>query len=143
MILFTLGALHPLGAKQYEQALAEQFGQGINVVVDYLWDESAKTVIVALAKTMEDATPVRFVHVGGASREEIIELPGAALRSSAFNGSGVKSDPFSKLLEAIQQVFAAAAPAELQIATKTMPLSAIQEGWAAPENLALSSPCAA
>ena len=41
------------------------FSNGINVVVDYLWGESAKTIIVAIAKTVEDATPVRFVHVGG------------------------------------------------------------------------------
>ncbi len=55
------------------------------MVVDYLWGESAKTVIVAIAKTVEDATPVRFVHVGGVSGDEIA-LPGAALRSSALKG---------------------------------------------------------
>jgi hypothetical protein len=31
---------------------------------------------------MDDATPVRFVHVGGTSGEENIELPGVALRKS-------------------------------------------------------------
>lgn len=63
VILFTLDALHPFGAKRHEQALKEAFVGGINVVVDYLWGESAKAVIVAIAKTVEDATPVRFVHV--------------------------------------------------------------------------------
>jgi hypothetical protein len=45
---------------------------------------------------VEDATPVRFVHVGGASgEEEEIALPGTALRSSAIQlmGSGAKSVP--------------------------------------------------
>ena len=134
IIPFTLGTLHPLGAQHYDQALKETFTKGIDVVIDYLWGESAKTVIVAIAKTLEDATPVRFVHVGGASREEEIALPGAALRSSAIQlmGSGIKSVPFAKLLGAIKNVFEAAGVAKLQIATKTMLLSEIEEAWKAP-----------
>ena len=134
VVPFTLGALHPFGAKHYEEALKEQLAGGINIAVDYLWGESAKTVIVAIAKTVEDATPVRFVHVGGASREEEISLPGAALRSSPIQimGSGVKSIPFAKLLDAIKNVFQIAEPAKLQIATQVAPLSQIEEAWKAP-----------
>ena len=128
---FALGSLHPHGAKYYEQALTAEFAKGINVVIDYLWGESAKTIIVAVAKAVEDAGHVRFVQVGGASREENIELPGAALRSSAIQlmGSGVKSISFAKLLDSIRNVFDAVVPAKLQIATKTVPLSAIEETW--------------
>ena len=134
VIAFNLGALHPFGAKSYEQALKEVFAQGVNVVIDYLWGESAKTVIVAIAKTVEDATPVRFVHVGGASGEDEVALPGAALRSSAIQlmGSGLKSVPLPKLFGAIKDVFEAAGPAKLQIATQTMPLSDIEKAWKAP-----------
>ena len=101
------------------------------MVIDYLWGESAKTVIVAIAKTVEDATPVRFVHVGGASGEENIELPGAALRSSALvlMGSGVKSVRFPVLLGAIKHVFELVQPAGLEIATKVAPLSQVEEVW--------------
>lgn len=131
VIPFTLGSSNPLGAKQYEEALSAEFAHGINVVIDYLWGESAKTIIVAVAKAVDDGVPVRFVHVGGASREENIELPGAALRSSTIQlmGSGVKSVPFPKLLDSIRNIFAAVVPAKLQIATKTVPLSAIEETW--------------
>jgi NADPH:quinone reductase-like Zn-dependent oxidoreductase len=131
VIPFTLGSSHPFGAKHYEQALIAEFTHGISVVVDYLWGESAKTIIVAIAKGVEDGGPVRFVQVGGASREENIELPGAALRSSAIQlmGSGVKSVPFPKLLDSIRNVFDSVVPAKLQIATKTVPLSAIGEVW--------------
>ncbi len=134
VIPFTLGAAHPSGAKKYEQALKEVFARGVNVIVDYLWGETARTIIIAIAKTVEDATPVRFVHVGGASGEEEIALPGAALRSSAIQlmGSGLKSIPMSKLLGAIDSVFAMAQPARLQIATRTTPLSAIETAWKAP-----------
>jgi NADPH:quinone reductase-like Zn-dependent oxidoreductase len=131
IIPFTLDEANPHGAQHYEQALIAEFAHGIDIVIDYLWGESAKTIIVAIAKSVDDAHPVRFVHVGGASREENIALPGAALRSSAIQlvGSGVKSVPFPKLLSSIQNVFAAVAPAKLQIETRTVPLSAIEETW--------------
>jgi NADPH:quinone reductase-like Zn-dependent oxidoreductase len=133
VIPFALGSL-PSGAKQYEQRLIAEFARGIDIVIDYLWGESAKTVIVAIAKAVEDAHPVRFVHVGGASREENIELPGPALRSSAIQlmGSGIKSVPFPKLLDAVKNVLDTAVPAKLQIQTKRVPLSTIAENWDAP-----------
>jgi NADPH:quinone reductase-like Zn-dependent oxidoreductase len=130
-IPFTLGALHPSGAKDYEKALRQAFASGIDVVIDYLWGESAKTVIVAIAKSVEDATPVRFVHVGGASGEQNIDLPGAALRSSAIMlmGSGLKSLRLPVLLQSIRSVFEAVQPAGLKIATKVVPLSEVAEVW--------------
>ncbi len=116
------------------KTLIAEFTHGIDVVVDCLWGQSAKIVIVAIARAVRDARPVRFVHVGGASREEDIELPGTALRSSAIQlmGSGVKSVPFPNLLASIKSVFGAAGPAKLQISTKTAHLSAIKEEWDAP-----------
>jgi NADPH:quinone reductase-like Zn-dependent oxidoreductase len=131
VIPFTLGTPNPSGAKDYENALKQVFDTGINVVIDYLWGESAKAVIVVIAKAVEDATPVRFVHVGGASREENIELPGAALRSSAIllMGSGVKSVRLPVLLKAIRSVFEAVQPAGLKIATKVVPLSEVEGVW--------------
>ena len=135
VIPFTLGVPHasgaPSGAKDYENTLKQVFASGINVVIDYLWGESAKTVIVAVAKAMDDATPVRFVHVGGASGEENIELPGAALRSSAIMlmGSGIKSVGLSLLLQAIRSVFEAVQPADLKIATNLVPLSEVERVW--------------
>jgi NADPH:quinone reductase-like Zn-dependent oxidoreductase len=133
-IPFRLGTLHPLGAKRYEEALIQEFTKGIDVVVDYLWGESARTIIAAIAKGVEDATPVRFVHVGGASGEESIDLPGAGLRSSAIvlMGSGAKSVRSSALLEAIKSVFEATIPAKLQIATKIVSLSEVEQYWSAP-----------
>jgi NADPH:quinone reductase-like Zn-dependent oxidoreductase len=124
----------PNGANAYEEALTGEFERGIDVVIDYLWGASAKTVIVAIAKAVEDAHPVRFVHVGGASGDANIELPGAALRSSAIQlmGSGAKSVPLPKLLAAVGKVFDAVGPASLQIATKAVPLSSIEENWSAP-----------
>jgi len=133
-IPFKLGNLDAFGAKQYEAVLMREFANGIDVVVDYLWGESARTIIAAIAKSVEDAAPVRFVHVGGASGEESIDLPGAGLRSSpvVLMGSGAKSVRLSVFLEAVRNVFQATIPARLRIATKTIPLSEVEEHWSAP-----------
>ena len=134
---------HPAGAKEYESALKQVFASGIDVVVDYLWGESAKTVIVAIAKTADEAKPVRFVHVGGASREGSIELPGAALRASAIvlMGSGIGSVRASVLLQAIKSVFEAVQPAGLKIATKVVPFSEVEGvGTKPPANRVWSFP---
>jgi len=133
-IPFTLGIPYPLGAKRYEEALIQEFATGIDVVVDYLWGESARTIIAAIAKGVEEARPVRFVHVGAASGEESIDLPGAGLRSSSIvlMGSGLKSVPLPGLLGAVKSVFDATLPAKLTIATKTFPLSEVERYWSAP-----------
>jgi NADPH:quinone reductase-like Zn-dependent oxidoreductase len=130
VIPFALDAEHPSGASDYEEALKETFVNGINVVIDYLWGESAKTAIVALAKTVEDH-PVRFVHVGGASGEMSIDLPGAALRSAAITlmGSGVGSVSRKGLIQSIRSTFEAVGPAGLKIATQVVPLSNVEGVW--------------
>jgi NADPH:quinone reductase-like Zn-dependent oxidoreductase len=134
VIPFTLSPADPEAAQRYEQTLITEFASGIDVIVDYLWGQSAKSIIVAIARSVEDARPVRFVHVGGASREDNVQIPSAALRSSPIQlmGSGAKSVPFPNLLECIENVFAVAVPAKLLIPIKTMPLSAIEEAWKAP-----------
>ncbi len=131
---FTLGALHPLKAKRHEEALIQEFRKGIDVVIDYLWGQPARTIIAAIAKGVEDTTPVRFVHVGGASGEESIDLPGAGLRSSpiVLMGSGAKSVPLPSLLNAARETFKAVGPANLRIATRTVPLSDVESHWNAP-----------
>ena len=130
VIPFALGAEYPSGASEYEETLKETFSGGIHVVIDYLWGESAKTVIAALAKTIEE-NPVRFVHVGSASGEATIELPGAALRSAAIMlmGSGVGSVSRKGLVQSIKCIFEAVEPAGLKIATQVVPLSQVGEVW--------------
>jgi NADPH:quinone reductase-like Zn-dependent oxidoreductase len=134
VVPFSLGAVHPLGSRRYEEALIAEFGEGIDVVIDYLWGETARTIIAAIAKGVEDTTPARFVHVGGASGEESIDLPGVGLRSSSIvlMGSGYKSVPLPVLLNAVRNTFDAVGPANLQIATKTVPLSEVGSHWNAP-----------
>jgi NADPH:quinone reductase-like Zn-dependent oxidoreductase len=130
VIPFALGPLYPSGAKDYEAALKQAISRGIDIVVDYLWGESAKAIIMALAKTIEDK-PARLVQVGSASGDANLELPAAALRSSAIMlmGSGVGSLSRAALLQSIKSVFEAVQPAGLTIATKVAPLSEVEKVW--------------
>lgn len=133
VIPFDLRPENLHGVDDFEQALTDEFAHGLDVVIDYLWGTSARTIIVAVAKAVEDAHPVRFVQVGGASREPV-ELPGAALRSSAIQimGSGLKSVPFPKLLDAVRNTFDLATQGELYLSTKAVPLSMVADSWGAP-----------
>lgn len=133
VIPFDLRPENLQGVEHFEQALTLVFADGLDVVVDYLWGSSARTIIVAIAKAVEDAHTVRFVQVGEASRETV-ELPGAALRSSAIQimGSGLKSVPLPKLMEGIRRTFDLAAHGELYLPTRAVPLSTVTENWDAP-----------
>lgn len=130
---FDLRPENVQGVREFEEALNAEFARGLDVVIDYLWGTSARTIIAAIAKAVEDGHPVRFVQVGEASREPV-ELPAAALRSSAIQimGSGLKSVSFPKLLDAIRHTFELAAQGELEFATKTVPLSTVAATWNAP-----------
>ena len=133
VIPFDFRPESPSGIHDFENALKSEFVQGLDIVVDYLWGTSARTIIVAIAKSVEDVHPVRFVQVGEASGEPV-EVPAAALRSSAIQimGSGLKSVPFPRLLDAIRQTFDLAAQGKLYLATKAVPLFTIADNWNAP-----------
>jgi NADPH:quinone reductase-like Zn-dependent oxidoreductase len=137
----ALNALSALGAdvaiplgdagNEFEEALHEQFGDGIDVVLDYLWGPSAERIIIAGAKAGKDAVPIRFVHIGAVSAPNIT-LPSAALRSSAITlmGSGIGSLAVDGLVKSIGELMQAAVPGGFKIATRIFPLSEVEHVWA-------------
>jgi NADPH:quinone reductase-like Zn-dependent oxidoreductase len=136
--LSTLGAdvIIPLseGGDAFDDALKAQFGgDGIDVVLDYLWGASAERVIVAGAKAGKDTVPIRFVHIGSVSATNI-SLPSAALRSSALTlmGSGIGSIPLDRMIKATGELMRAAVPAGFRIATRTYPLHEVEQIWDEP-----------
>jgi NADPH:quinone reductase-like Zn-dependent oxidoreductase len=114
-----------------EERFKQEFAEGIDVVLDYLWGQSAERLIIAGAKAGAEAAPIRFVQIGSISGADIT-LPSAALRSSAIvlMGSGIGSIPFDRLIHAIDGLLRAAAPAGLKIATNPVPLSDVARAWA-------------
>jgi NADPH:quinone reductase-like Zn-dependent oxidoreductase len=112
------------------QAFEHEFGQGVDVVLDYVWGASAETLIVAAAKAGPDGVPIRYVQIGAMSGGAI-QLHSAALRSSALQlmGSGIGSVPMPRLLAAIRGVLEAAPAAGFRVMTRQMPLSDIVRAW--------------
>ncbi|WP_027819446.1 quinone oxidoreductase family protein [Paraburkholderia bannensis] len=140
----TLDALHALGAdnvislEQEERALSDalepHFRAGVDVVLDYLWGESARALLIGAAKGLPDAYPLRVVQIGSIAGSAL-ELPSAALRASAITlmGSGIGSVPLTRLLYSVEQVLHAAIPARLEIATHSAPLADIASQWGQAE----------
>ncbi len=121
----------------FEDALKEQFGgDGIDVVLDYLWGQSAERIIIAGAKAGKDAVPIRFVHIGSVSAPNIT-LPSAALRSSAITlmGSGIGSIPMDSIVKSIGELMQATVSGGFEIVTKTFPLSEVEHVWAAANSM--------
>jgi NADPH:quinone reductase-like Zn-dependent oxidoreductase len=124
----------PLGdcGDEFEDALQEQFrGDGIDIVLDYLWGQSAERIIIGGAKAGKEAVPIRFVHIGAVSGPDIT-LPSAALRSSAITlmGSGIGSIPVERMVKSIDDLMNATVAGGFAIETKTFPLSAVENVWA-------------
>lgn len=120
-----------LPPEELEAAFREQFaGDGVHVVLDYLWGPSAETLIVAAAKADREEIPVRYVNIGSMAGAEI-KLPAAALRSTDLKlmGSGIGSVPVAGLLGSIRGVFEATGPGNFQIETKAVPLADVEANW--------------
>jgi NADPH:quinone reductase-like Zn-dependent oxidoreductase len=113
-----------------EDSFKEQFAEGIDVVIDFLWGKSAERLLIAGAKAGADAVPIRFVQIGSMSGEEIA-LPSAVLRASAIvlMGSGIGSVAADRLFDAIGAVLRATVPAGLKIATTPVALAEVERAW--------------
>lgn len=108
------------------QGFRQEIGDGVNVVLDYLWGRSAELLIAAVSGEAH----VRFVQIGSISGAAI-SLPGAALRSSGLEllGSGLGSCSYEELVAAVGEVLKAVIPAGLRIETEILPLASVEAGW--------------
>ncbi len=115
---------------ELEDRFKEQFAEGVDVVIDYLWGKSAERLLIAGAKAGRDAVPIRFVQVGSASGSDIT-LPSAVLRSSAIElmGSGLGSVSLDRFVHCIDGLLQATLPGGFEIAVKPVPLSEVERAW--------------
>jgi NADPH:quinone reductase-like Zn-dependent oxidoreductase len=113
-----------------ESAFKEQFANQVDVIVDYLWGQSAERLLITAAQSAHGSRPIRFIQIGAISGGSI-SLPGAVLRSSAIElkGSGIGSIPLNRLLKAIDEMLQATVPAGFTIATEAIPLSSVETAW--------------
>ncbi len=133
--LSALGADATISLLQDDAALdtafQKHFGDGVDIVLDYLWGESAERLLAAAAKMNKDAQPIRFIQIGSSGGANI-SLPATVIRSSGLEliGCGMGSIPFDRMLTTIAQVFQATVPHGLKIAPKILPLAKIEGNWA-------------
>ena len=113
-----------------EDCLKQQFAEGVDVVIDYLWGKSAERLLIAGAKAGPDAVPIRFVQIGSVSGANIT-LPSAVLRSSAIAlmGSGIGSVPLDRFVRCIGDLLQATAARGFEIATRSVPLADVEQAW--------------
>lgn len=114
----------------FEASLRAHFAEGIDIVLDYLWGSSARSILVAGAKSGPDGIPIRFVQIGAVGGAEI-GLPAAVLRSSSIEmkGSGLGSVGLPRLVAAIEGVLHAASLANLTLDHRAVPLSQVTATW--------------
>jgi NADPH2:quinone reductase len=139
--LQSLGADAVISLDQQPDALVEAFrqefaGQGIDIVLDYLWGQPAESALQAIAqKGLSKAAPrIRWVQIG-ASAGTSISLSAATLRSSGLEilGSGFGSASIPQILAAVQEFFQIATAEPFQFNVKAAPLSDVGALWNSPE----------
>jgi NADPH:quinone reductase-like Zn-dependent oxidoreductase len=113
-----------------QESFEAQFAAGVNVVIDYLWGRSAERLLIAAAKAGDEGVPLRFVQIGSISGPNIT-LPSAVLRASAIElmGSGIGSVSRERFVEAVSGLLQAAVPAGFSVATRSMPISQVEQAW--------------
>jgi len=111
-----------------EKSFRKQFADGVNVVLDYLWGESARLIIATAANTVKNLVPVRFVNIGSSSGAEI-SLPSTALRESPLGliGSGLGSISPDWRIKVLSEVLKAVIPFGLKIETLVNPESEMSD----------------
>jgi NADPH:quinone reductase-like Zn-dependent oxidoreductase len=102
--------------------------EGVDVVLDYLWGQSALDIMHAAVAGGEKV--VRFVQIGSLSGQEIT-LHSKLLRSSGLilMGSGLGSVSDAELITCIGEMLHAAAESDFSIAFQMRPLSEVAQAW--------------
>lgn len=123
----------PDGIKGFENALMPVIADGVDVVLDYLWGDSALAILSAIAH-LDASRTTRYVSIGTSSGYENINLPSAILRASSIEllGSGGRSVSQADMLSSARGVFELAAAGKLTIAVAEFALSSIEAAWHAP-----------
>jgi NADPH2:quinone reductase len=140
--LKKLGADAVISLEQEHDTLVKAFrneiaGEGVDVVLDYLWGAPAEAVLAAISQKglSHAASRIRFVQVGS-SAGGTISLAAATLRSSGVEllGSGFGSASLAQIFEAIGELFKEAVAKPFEIDVKRVALRDVESVWKSPES---------
>lgn len=126
--LLSKGADAALKLDELPDALPDFFKQGVDVIIDYLWGDSALAILHAARYA--ESRPVRFVQVGSLSGQEIL-LHSHPLRSSALTlmGSGIGSVSVTELVACVAELLKATAESQWSIPCRPLPLRDVTSAW--------------
>ncbi|WP_134706035.1 zinc-binding alcohol dehydrogenase family protein [Rahnella sp. CJA17(1/100)] len=126
--LRTQGADITLTLDELSHELPALMEQGVDVVLDYLWGESALDIMKSAAAG--GARLVRFVQIGSLSGQEI-SLHSKLLRSSGLTlmGSGLGSVSDAELVASVGELLQAAALSDFSVPFRIRPLSEVNDAW--------------
>ncbi len=113
------------------RAFREVFdGDGVDVVLDYVWGEPAEIVLEAIAGRASSSR-VRYLEIGSVAGRTIT-LDGATLRSTPVEllGSGFGSASTSAIIASLRTFFAAAERHSLRVDAHPVPLADVERAWA-------------
>lgn len=137
--LLELGADEIISLKQDNETFASQLKtlhqqKPIDVVIDYLWGQSAELILSALKGNGGFSHRTRYVTIGGMTGDTIT-LSSSILRSTDIqisgSGLGTWTREEIKLLitEILPEMFQLAADGKLKIETVNVPLKDIETTW--------------
>lgn len=117
-------------------ALREEFADGVDVVLDYLWGAPAEATLEAIAKKglSHAAARIRYVQIGQSAGAKI-GLEASTLRSSGLEilGSGFGSASLQDLAASISEFFAEAARERFEVGVRTFALREVASVWNEPD----------
>jgi NADPH:quinone reductase-like Zn-dependent oxidoreductase len=105
-------------------------GDGIDVILDYLYGQPAETLLSALASIYKGHKAIRYVMGGGVSGTSIT-LPSTTIATMplTIRGSGIGSLPFDRFLQAASDAIKIAAATGLHINYTAVPLREVETAW--------------
>lgn len=137
----ALGADATISLMEESGALGDAFrreltGDGVDVVLDYLWGAPAESLLGAIAqKGLSHAAPrIRYIQIGGTAGPTI-SLAAATLRSSGLEmlGSGFGSVSMEGIRTAIAAFHAEAVKRPFTVDVKAVALGDVEALWNSPE----------
>ncbi|GFN30130.1 quinone oxidoreductase family protein [Paenibacillus xylaniclasticus] len=121
------------GEQKFEDALMPVIAKGVDVVLDYLWGDSALAIMTAIAKGGADRV-TRFISIGTSSGQENVEVSSSILRASSIEllGSGGRSVSLANMVSSAKSVLELAAKGIIKISIAEYALEDIEAAWHAP-----------
>jgi NADPH2:quinone reductase len=135
--LKKLGADAVISLAQEQDALVAAFreefaGNGVDVILDYLWGPPAEAVLSAIAQkgAIKSGARVRYVQIGSLGGANI-SLPASTLRSANLEilGSGFGSASMDDIRRGITEFFSLCVAQKFQFAYKAAPLREVEALW--------------